>query len=47
MMVSQPDKQNAAYAAGPLPRDVVALLVDREFLEDERLRNPANWVELL
>ena len=41
------DANIAAYAAGPLPRDVVALLVDREFLEDERLRNPANWVELL
>ena len=36
----------AAVDAGPLPADVVAAL-DQEFIEDERLRYPNNWVHLL
>ena len=36
----------AAFEAGPLPTDVIEAL-DQEFIEDERLRNPANWASLL
>ena len=36
----------AAFEAGPLPGDVIEVL-DQEFIEDERLRTPANWVGLL